>query len=372
MEAWISKAGYPIVTVSLSNTKLNLEQERFLLAGGVEKQTWPVPVTMTVDGKTQRFLFDKEKSEVNLFSNPKSLKLNIDQTGFYLVYYQGKDLQDRVWNSKLSTLDKWGLASDAKQFLFSGKMPFKEYLTLIERYQNEQQYLPAYEISDQLALLYQIAPKKLVETSKSFHSSELRVLQTKKDENSTLLKGIVSARLVLLDDAYAKEASSKFKDLANVEPDMKESVVMGYARSTNDHDGLMERYKKSTTDEDRLRYLEGLASFKKPELVAKTLEFALSGSVKRQDVRNVIYYATNNPDARDVTWQWFKTNIEKLIKMYDGTAQLSSVMRAYVSIFGVGHVSEAESLFNEHPLPGADATLERLKIHDRLARAIPS
>jgi len=370
MEAWIGKAGYPIVTVSLSNTKLNLEQERFLLAGGIEKQTWPVPVTMTVDGKTQRFLFDKEKSEINLVSDPKSLKLNIDQTGFYIVYYQGKNLQDRVWSSKLSVLDKWGLASDAKQFLFSGKMPFKEYLTLIERYQDEQQYLPAYEISDQLALLYQIAPKKLVETSKRFHSTELRVLQTKKDDNSSLLKGIVAARLVLLDDVYAKEASSKFKDLANVEPDMKESVVMGYARSTNDYDGLMERYKKSTTDEDRLRYLEGLASFKKPELVAKTLEFSLSGSVKRQDVRNVIYYATNNPDARDVTWQWFKTNIEKLIKMYDGTAQLSSVMRAYVSIFGVGHVGEAESLFNEHPLPGADATLERLKIHDRLARAI--
>ncbi|TMI59974.1 M1 family metallopeptidase [Candidatus Bathyarchaeota archaeon] len=159
MEAWISKPGYPIVTVSLSNTKLSLEQERFLLAGGIEKQTWPIPVTMTVDGKTQRFLFDKEKSEINLASTPKSLKLNTDQTGFYLVYYQGKDLQDRLWSSKLSTLDKWGLASDAKQFLFSGKTPFKEYLALVERYQNEQEYLPAYEISDQLTLLYQIAPK---------------------------------------------------------------------------------------------------------------------------------------------------------------------------------------------------------------------
>src|SRR5881296_3360772 len=72
MEAWISKAGYPIVTVSLSNGKLHFEQERFLLAGGIEKQTWPIPVTMTVDGKTQRFLFDKEKSETNLASTPKS------------------------------------------------------------------------------------------------------------------------------------------------------------------------------------------------------------------------------------------------------------------------------------------------------------
>jgi tricorn protease interacting factor F2/3 len=243
-------------------------------------------------------------------------------------------------------------------------------LALVDRYQNEQEYLPAYEISDQLSLLYQIAPKKLIETSKRFHSSELKVLQTKKDDNSSVLKGTVAARLVLLDDAYAKEASSKFKDLGGVEPDMKDSVVMGYARSTNDYDGLIERYRKSTTDEDRLRYLEGLASFKKPELVAKILDFALSGNVKRQDIRNVVSFATNNPDAREVTWQWFKTNIEKLNKIYEGTAQLSGLMRASVSIFGVGHVSEAESLFNEHPLPGADATLERLKVHDRLARAI--
>src|SRR3989454_492724 len=370
MEAWISKPGYPIITVSLSNTKLSLEQERFLLAGGIEKQTWPIPVSMTVDGKTQRFLFDKEKSEINLASTPKSLKLNTDQTGFYLVYYQGKDLQDRLWSSKLSTLDKWGLASDAKQLLFSGKTPFKEYLALVERYQNEQEYLPAYEISDQLTLLYQIAPMNLIETSKRFHSSELKVLQTKRDDNSSLLRGIVAARLVLLDDKYAKEASSRFKDLADVEPDMKGSVIIGYARSTNDYDGLLDRYKKSTTDEDRLRYLEGLTSFKKPELIAKTLDFALGGDVKRRDIRNVISYATNNPEAKDVTWQWFKTNIEKLIKIYEGTAQLSGTMRAYVSILGVGHVSEAERLFNEHPIPGADATLERLRIHDRLARVV--
>src|SRR5207249_11098829 len=62
------------------------------------------------------------------------------------------------------------------------------------------------------------------------------------DDNSTTLKGIIAARLTLLDDAYAKMAGSKFKDLANVEPDMKRSVVMGYARSSNDHDGLMGRF----------------------------------------------------------------------------------------------------------------------------------
>src|SRR6266567_564599 len=312
MEAWISKPGFPIVTAKLSNNKLLLEQERFLLAGGIEKQTWPIPVTVTLDGKQQKLLFDKEKAEVDIGSGAKFLKLNVDQTGFYVVHYDGDEIQRLVWNSKLSPLDKWGLVSDAKALLLSGHMSPEQYLTLLERYQNETEYLPAFEVSDQLELLYVLAPGKLKDTSRRFHQVQLKTLQAKNDENSRLLKGIVAGRLTLLDDTYAAEQASKFEDLGSVKPDMKRATVMGYARSSNDYDGLIGHFKKSTTDEERLRYLEGLTSFKKPELVARALEFSLSGQVKKQDIRNVVSYATANADAKQVTWEWFKANIEKL------------------------------------------------------------
>src|SRR6059036_195244 len=370
MEAWISKPGFPIITATLSDKKLNLEQERFLMAGGIEKQSWPVPVTMMVDGKPQSLLLDKEKAQVNIGPSPKSLKLNVDQTGFYIVHYQGGELQGLLWKSRLSPLDKWGLISDAKALLLSGRMPIREYLSLLERFRKDEEYLPMFEISDQLELLHVLAPEKMRDTSRRFHTDQLKTLQAKTDENSMMLKGIVAGRLTLIDDAYAKEQGSKIKDLASVDPDMKRPVVMGYARSSNDYNGLIDRFKKSATDEERLRYLEGLASFNKPDLVAKALEFSLSGQVKKQDVRNIVAYSTSNADARSVTWEWFKTNIEKLEKMYEGTAQLSSIMRAFISIAGVGHVDEAESLFNRYPVPAADATLERLRIYDRLARGI--
>src|SRR5881628_2955550 len=370
MEAWISKPGFPIITATLSDKKLNLEQERFLMAGGIEKQSWPVPVTMMVDGKPQSLLLDKEKAQVNIGPSPKSLKLNVDQTGFYIVHYQGGELQGLLWKSRLSPLDKWGLISDAKALLLSGRMPIREYLSLLERFRKDEEYLPMFEISDQLKLLHVLAPEKMRDTSRRFHTDQLKTLQAKTDENSMMLKGIVAGRLTLIDDAYAKEQGSKIKDLASVEPDMKRAAVMGYARSSNDYNGLIDRFKKSATDEERLRYLEGLASFNKPDLVAKALEFSLSGQVKKQDVRNIVAYSTSNADARSVTWEWFKTNIEKLEKMYEGTAQLSSIMRAFISIAGVGHVDEAESLFNRYPVPAADATLERLRIYDRLARSM--
>jgi len=370
MEGWISQEGFPVVKASLADGRLTLEQERFLLTGGTSKQTWPIPVTMNVDGKTQSLLLDKKKAEVNLPTTPRSLKLNVDQTGFYVVQYNGKELLDLVWKSGLSPLDRWGLISDAKAFLLSGRTFFKEYIKLVEKYQNEEEYLPAVEVSDQLSFLYQIAPSKLVETSRKFHGAGLKIFESKKDDNSTTLKGIIAARLTLLDDAYAKKAGSKLNDQSNVEPDMKRSVVMGYARSSNDYDGLIGKYTKSTTDEERLRYMEGLASFKNPELVAKTLDFALSGKVKRQDVRNVILYATANPDAKTAVWQWFKKNIAKLEEMYSGTAQFSIILREYLSIVGVGQLAEVEKFFSEHKVTGADIALERLRIYDQLTRNI--
>jgi len=370
MEGWISQEGFPVIKASLVDGRLTLEQERFLLTGGTSKQIWPIPVTMNFDGKTQSLLFDKKKTEVNLPATPRSLKLNVDQTGFYVVQYDGKELLDLVWKSGLSPLDRWGLISDAKAFLLSGRASFKEYIKLVDKYQDEEEYLPAVEVSDQLSFLYQIAPSKLIETSRKFHSTGLRIFESKKDDNSTTLKGIIAARLTLLDDAYAKKAGSKFNDLANVEPDMKRSVVMGYARSSNDYDGLISRYTKSTTDEERLRYLEGLASFKNSELVAKTLDFALSGKVKRQDIRNVILYATANPDAKTPIWQWFKNNMAKLEVMYSGTAQFSIILREYFSIVGVGRLAQVEKFFSEHKVTGADIALERLRIYDQLAKSM--
>src|SRR5438093_1432245 len=227
MEAWISKPGFPIITATLSNKKLLLEQERFLQAGGIEKQTWPVPVTMMVDGKPQSLLFDKESAQVNIGSSPKSLKLNIDQTGFYHVHYQGRELQDLLWKSRLSPLEKWGLISDPKALLLAGLMPIREYLSLLERFRKDEGYLPMFDISDQLELLHVLAPEKMRNTSRRFHTDQLKTLQAKTDENSMMLKGIVAGRLTIIDDAYAKEQGSKIKDLASVDPDMKRQVVMG-------------------------------------------------------------------------------------------------------------------------------------------------
>ncbi len=371
MSKWIEKPGYPFMTIAMKKGKLVLKQEKFLLSGNSEKDVWPIPVTLKLNGKSKTLLLDKEEEVIDI-KGAESLKLNINQTGFYRVYYNG--LYDKVWKSELSTFDRWGIVSDALAFLTARKISFSEYLKIIERYYNEQDYLPALEVSDQLAFLYSIIPSRISEISKKFHKSQLKILQVKTDENSSMLGGIMAGRLAMIDESFAKELGSSFKDYEKVRPDMKDAVAIAYARAYNDFEGIVKKYREFISDEERIRMLSSLMSFKEKSLVALSLGFALSGEVKRQDVRTLILMATRNPDARDIAWMWLKVNIETLRKLYEGTGTLSRVLLAIIPILGISRVKEVEKFFEENRIPeaekGIEAGLEKLKIYDRLVKSI--
>lgn len=371
MREWIRKQGYPVITTMVHKGKLILNQKRFLLSGASVKGIWPTPVVMELDGKSKKLLLDKEKEVVDT-KDTNSLKLNVDRTGFYRVHYKG--LYDLVWRSKLSAFDRWGIISDTLAFLIAGKIPFSDYLDLVKRYYSEWDYLPADEASAQLGFLYSIAPSKIAEVSTEFHWSQLKILEGKIDENSSMLRGTMASRLAMVDRGYAKELGSKFYKYENVEPDMRTAVAIAYAVAYNNFDEIVRKYRESRSDEERVRLLSSMMSFKKTPLIDKSLGFALSGEVKKQDVATMILVATSNPDARDLTWIWIRDSMERLRKLYEGTGRLSRILLATISILGIDRIEEVERFFKENVIPeaekGIEAGLERLKIYNRFAKSI--
>ncbi|MCJ7632860.1 M1 family metallopeptidase, partial [Candidatus Bathyarchaeota archaeon] len=367
---WVRKPGYPIINVSLNKKKLILEQKRFLLSGEAE-DIWPIPIVMKLNGESKKLLLDKKEEIINV-ENLESLKLNIDQTGFYRVYYKG--LYNLVWKSKLSTFDRWGIIFDALAFLVVGKISFLDYSKLVKRYYSEKCYLPALEVSDQMAFIYALMPSKIIEISKEFHRSQLKILENKCDENSIMLRGIFANRLTMLDEDYAKDLASRFRDIDQVEPDMKDAVTTAYARTQNAFEPIVKMYRESTSDEERIRLLSAMSSFKDTSLIALSHGFALSGEVKRQDIGTVILSSLRNPDAKELTWIWLKINIERLRSLFEGTGRLSQILLSAIPILGIGKVEEVEKFFNQNKVLGAEngieAGLEKLKIYDGLVRKI--
>jgi len=373
MKEWIGKPGHPLVTATIGVEKLVLRQERFLLSGEQEKTIWPIPITMKLNGQPREFLLDEEEATVGL-RDVTSLHLNIHRTGFYRVHYKGN--HDLVWRSDLSASDKWGIVFDAMAFLVSGKMSFGDYTSLVMKYRNEQDQLPAREVSDQLAFLHIVVNSRIGDLSKDFHQSQLQILKDRTDENSSMLHGIVARRLAIVDDEYASLLATRFRDYESVEPDMKEAVAVGYARACGDLELILERYRASTSDEERVTLLESMSMFKDPRLLSKTLEIALSGEVKKQDVISVVLAVTRNPDGRQTAWEWIRTNLPKLRQLSEGTGDLSLFFQASIPILGIRRVEEFERFFGENTIPeavnGINAGLEKLGIYQKLVDKILS
>jgi len=371
MNEWVRKPGYPVITASYKDGALVLKQERFLLSGAREKSVWPVPVTMKVNGNLERLLLDKEEDRFRVPEGLTSLKLNFDQTGFYRVYYE--DLYSQVWNGQPSAVDKFGIISDAYAFTISGRMPFQQYESLVSRFIGEEEYLPAYEVSDQLASLYSLTPR-VGELSAKYHRSLLKTLAGRSDENSTILRGVASYRLGLVDAEFARDLSGKFSGYESAEPDMRQALAAAYARTTGDFDGIVEKYRKTTSDEEKVRFLAALMSFKETALIDRTFAFAKSSEVKRQDVGGILLASGRNPHARDAVWNWLRTNLDWLSKLYEGTGIVSRLLRDIIPYAGIGRASEVEMFFAKTEAPGAEkgveGGLEKLRIYDGFVRIV--
>jgi len=372
MSGWIQQPGYPMLTVEAREGKLVLHQERFLISGDSEKGVWPMPITLEINGNSHSILMDSSEQIVDTGSPIKSLKANLDRTGFYLVRYVGSE--DLVWNSRLSAIDQWGIVFDAFAFLLSGKMAFPDYMKLLNRFITGVEYLPIHEISDQLSFLNTIARQRIFDFSRTFHRSQLDLLREKTDENALVLREAVSNRLTLIDDAYSRELATKFRDYDTVPPDLKQAVALAYARSTEDYDSLLAAYRKSNSDEDKIRLLTAMTAFTNASLVNQTLNFSLTTEVKRQDTRLILVTATWNPDAQNIAWKWLQTNIGKLEERYEGTGILSGTFLSIIPILGIGRVEEMKAFFTERKIPdsevGISAGLEKLLVYDRLARSL--
>jgi aminopeptidase 2 len=154
---------------------------------------------------------------------------------------------------------------------------------------------------------------------------------------------------------------------------MKRAVVIAYARAFGNFEEIVRRYRDSSSDEEKIRLLEAMMSFKDTSLVAKSLGLALSGEVKRQDIGSMILSATANPDARDLIWKWMTLNIGRLSKLYEGTGRLSRILLSAIPILGMGRAQEVEMFFRENMIleakNGIESGIERLKIYERLRNA---
>ncbi len=370
MPAWLTTEGYPVVAVEVEGRKIRLTQKRFMISG-LENRVYPIPLTMQVNGKTISTLFDKEETVIDANEEVKSLKLNLDRTGFYRVYYSDIDL---FWNSSPNHIERFGLAEDYFNFMLAGMVDFDAYSGIVKKEMGERNYLPAMEIADQLFTLFLVNSRKFGTLAVEFHKSVLGNFANSSDPLYKMTYGSLSENLVRMDEDYASKLSSDFGNLDKVDPDLRDAVVEAYAIVSEDKgfDVILSNYRNAKFDEDKLPYLKGLLSFKKDYLVLNALSLALTNEIKKQDVLTAIRYSITYPEIRNAVWIWLKTNMQFIRRIYQGTGILGRTLSSIIPILGIGREEEVERFFKENEMPeaekGIQQGLELLKAYSKLAR----
>ncbi|MCL5783271.1 MAG: M1 family metallopeptidase [Candidatus Thermoplasmatota archaeon] len=375
MESWIKQTGYPILEVRRTGGKLRVSQRRFLSNGETDSTTWPVPLTIVTTTGQRSVLMDKREIEVEAAD---FLKLNHDQTGFYRVLYDEESLDVIRKNlQKMSYLDKWGLVNDLFAFLKAGMINLPLYLDSLGGFHGEQNFIVAQEISSQLMTLAALLHENsdIHRIAVEFYRTQLTRLGQKKigePESSSILRGTVSANLAAIDDDYAEEIGSQFGGFFTADPDLRQAIAIGYARSGNDPGKLSEALENSTSDEDRIRIIYGLAWLRGENNFRSLMDMVKSGKIKKQDILRVYIYSSFNPEQRSRLFLETEDAVNRVEEIFEGTSYTGMMLETLIPLVGIGREHNMRELMEKIRRPsyskGIDKGLELLEIYARLVR----
>ncbi|KAF8526633.1 peptidase family M1-domain-containing protein [Hysterangium stoloniferum] len=359
MTNWISKIGFPVITVTETPEGIHIRQDRFLDTGkasDADNQTiWQVPLFIMktdADGKTvidnQALLTTREmtyKLDVN-----KPWKLNAGAVGFYRVLYTPDRLSKlgaevASPNSVLSVTDRLSIVSDAMVLASSGLAKTSGALTVIDSLRSESQYLVWKSSGTQLSRLSQTwweenpGSDDVKALLRSVFTPIVRKLgyEYPKGENveTSQLRTLAISSAA---GADSKEVISKLKGWfdefvatgsdMHIPPDLIRSTYITGGRygGKREWDALYKAYCQPINPTSQNAGLIALCRTKDPELIEKSLNLMLE-ELPTQDLYKVFFSVGLNVTAGRRMMEFFLANYDALCKRVDGTFQVSYFLR---------------------------------------------
>ncbi len=140
MNPWLEQSGFPVVSITQTNTGIQLAQEQFLdnPAKADPARRWPIPLFAS-DPALPDLLDTKELSLTNKLSNVPTI--NTAARGHYIVRYatdaQKKAVIDMVSSQQLGEADRLMLLNSGSMLARAGYEPYSNILAMLGAYEHE-------------------------------------------------------------------------------------------------------------------------------------------------------------------------------------------------------------------------------------------
>ena len=391
MDTWVQQTGYPVLDVDVDFAEDGIEvhasQARFVYEhlvdpDAAEDTTWHVPVKVAAQGgAAAAALMDGPQASIRLSGGGGGgwLKVNPDQVGFYRVNYGGdgwERLRPAVEGMEVSAIDRLGLQNDAFALARAAYLPVTQFLSLAQSYVNETNAIVWEDVSanfGKIDLLVADEPyyDRFAGMMRAIYgpAGERVGWEARPGEREldALMRSTILGQLGKYDDEGTVDtAAALFEqytdDPARVHPDIR-GVVFNLAARQGDestYGTIWDLYDRSPLEEEKMRLLMALGSFRNAGLLSQTLDRSLSDRVRYHDTIQVVSGVASNRMGRDMAWDFVKENWDEFSRRYsDGLFALSRLVGITARFTTQERLDDVEGFFDEHPTPAADRAISQ-------------
>jgi len=329
MNPWLTRSGFPLVSVTQEGHSVSLKQEQFLddPAKADPERVWPVPTFASVS--VQPDMFDAREQNLSL-EQDETMLIDTGARGHYLVRYihdaQKQAVMDMVRDQKLGEPDRLMLLNGGSMMAKAGYEPYGNVLTMLGAYDKEASE-PVWDI---MALVVGEARRfidldvTLDDKIKPFVDKLVAAQVARlgwdahEDESSadTKLRALVLGLSAYADNkAVTQKALDLFaayqQDPAAVPAELRVLVFVVPIKNGDDvaFDYLLNLHDSTQNSELKGDICDALTATRKPKKATLLLARLKNPTLtKPQDVDRWLVYLLRNRYTRATAWEWMVKN----------------------------------------------------------------
>lgn len=350
MDNWISKIGFPILTVTESEDGIHVRQDRFLESGPAEEKDnetiWTVPLAL-LTVTNDKVNIDKSvvldtREKTLAIDTSKPFKLNAGTYGVFRVLYSDERFtaiakEAAKGDAVFSLNDRIGLVHDIMALSKAGFCKVSSALTIVDILHDEQEYLVWDSVAQNIAALvstwweHEAAVGDLNAFRRALFAPIVKRLgyeysPSESVDISQLRTRAVGQAAVAGDTAVVEELKTRFADYmrtqddSGIPGDLFRTTILTAVKhgSREEYEFAKALYENPTTSPSKsISAAMAMCASQDEACIKDTFTYILS-KVRSQDIIYFINGFQTNFRTRRSCAQFFQDNYTELAKRFEG------------------------------------------------------
>lgn len=388
---FVEKPGVPLIglrwTCKNGGVELAFEQRRYLLAGrAASSDPWQVPICVRAGGAgnsaSHCFLLDAETSSVEKPEwkfCPTFVHPNAGETSYYRWQLEPKRFLALAgeFRAQLTPAERVALPSHAFALLEAGALDGATYLSALEALAGDEHWLVLEGVLDGLGKLNRILSGPAEREALAAFTRKLLAPHAKRigfapRAGEPASTGLVRSRLFqtlgsIGNDAETLKAAREVAEQVLHDPEQvtpalvaQSLTIAALAGDTKLHDGLVALLGSTRSPSLRDSVVRALAAFRDPQLLGRSYDLLLQGTLRAQDYNVLPRTAARDPATQTAYWSWYVKHESELIRLL-GTRISASLPWVVAGSCSQAELESARAHFAqpERLGPGARQNLEQ-------------